>query len=318
MRFAVIDLGTNTFNLLIGAKTDECHYNKLFNTKISVKLGEGCINEGFIADIPFQRGINALKQYQQYLQEYEVADTNVYAFATSAIRSASNGIDFIIETKNITGINITIINGDEEASLIYYGIKAAVTLTDKTALIFDIGGGSNELILANDTTIFWKQSFLLGAARLLYKFNPSNPIKSSEIENIYSYLKVEFAPLLAAIKQFPTTELIGSSGAFDSVIDMIAGKYGTIATNDEQTEYEIYLEKYQMIYDLIISSTIQQRQHIKGLIEMRIDMIVISCLLVNFIIKECGITVFKASSYSLKEGVIFKKLGLIEVKTLTK
>ncbi len=307
MRLAVIDLGTNTFNLLIGETNEAGVFTKIFNTKISVKIGEGAINKGFIAEIPFQRGINALKQYQTYLSEYQVE--NVVAFATSGIRSASNGTEFIKQAKEITGISITVIDGNEEADLIYLGTKWAVKMTSNTSLILDIGGGSNELILANNNNVFWKQSFLLGAARLLDKFTPSNPLIESEKNNINAYLKTEFASLLNAIKQFPPTELIGSSGAFDSVIDMIDGKHNTGKTNETQTEYLIDLNYYHEISELIKKSTIEERQNIKGLIEMRVDMMVISCLLIDFILTECQIKTFKASSYSLKEGVIFRLLN---------
>lgn len=99
MVFAIIDLGTNTFNLLIAKRLPNNTFQKIFNTKIAVKLGQGTINSGYIADVPFQRGINALKQYQQYLLDYNVEHT--FAFATSAIRSASNGIEFVTQAKKL-------------------------------------------------------------------------------------------------------------------------------------------------------------------------------------------------------------------------
>jgi exopolyphosphatase/guanosine-5'-triphosphate,3'-diphosphate pyrophosphatase len=102
MIFAVIDLGTNTFNLLIAERLPNDTFKKVFNTKIAVKLGEGTINSGYIADAPFQRGVNALKQFQQYLLDYNVEHT--YAFATSAIRSASNGHEFVAQAKKVAGL----------------------------------------------------------------------------------------------------------------------------------------------------------------------------------------------------------------------
>ncbi len=308
MKFAVIDLGTNTFNLLIAESDVDQSFTKLFNTKVAVKLGEGAINSGYIADVPFQRGINALKQFQQYLLDYDVEQT--YAFATSAIRTASNGLEFVAQAKKIAGIVISIIDGNEEADLIYYGNKMAVALSEKTSLIMDIGGGSNEFILANKNEVFWKKSYLLGAARLLDKFKPSNPITETEIESFNSYIRAELSSLYAATEEFPPIELIGSSGAFDSVIDIIAGEFGTIESNDRQTEYSINIEHYKKVSKKIIASTIQQRQNIKGLIEMRIDMIVISFLLIDFMVNEFNLTTIRVSSFSLKEGVISKKLGL--------
>lgn len=302
MRLAVIDLGTNTFNLLIGETSNEFTFKKIFNTKISVKLGEGSINDGYIADVPFQRGLNALKQYQTYLLEYGVE--KVYAFATSAIRTAKNGSDFIREAKEKSGIHIELIDGNQEADFIYEGVKMAINMGSKTSLIFDIGGGSNELILANADNVFWKQSFLLGVARLLAKFKISDPVAENEIEAVHLYLKQEFSPLFEALKKHPTNELIGSSGVFDSVIDMIAEEFGTEKTSDEVNEYVIDIEKYRFISHKVKKSTYTERQNIKGLIEMRMDMIVISFLLLDFIINECNITVFKSSAYSLKEGAV--------------
>jgi exopolyphosphatase/guanosine-5'-triphosphate,3'-diphosphate pyrophosphatase len=200
MRFAIIDLGTNTFNLLIAESDANKSFTKLFNTKVAVKLGEGGINEGYIADVPFQRGINALKQYQQYILDYDVEQT--FAFATSAIRSASNGTEFVAQAKKVAGITITVIDGHEEAELIYHGNKMAVNMAEHTSLIMDIGGGSNEFILANHETIFWKNSYLLGAARLLDKFKPSDPITEKEIDDFNNYLREQLASLFEATKDF--------------------------------------------------------------------------------------------------------------------
>ena len=308
MIFSVIDLGTNTFNLLIGEKIGNYTFKKIFNTRIAVKLGQGTINLGYIDVEPFQRGINALKQYQQYLLDYNVEKT--YAFATSAIRSASNGIDFVNQAKKLTGISITVIDGSEEADLIYHGNKMAVNMTNSISLIMDIGGGSTEFILANHSTIFWKESYLLGAARLLEKFKLSDPIINSEIVSFNAYLKQEIQSLIDAVKKHPPVELIGSSGAFDSVVDVIAGEFNTESINEIRTEYGINLNEYKKISDMIKKSTLKERYQIRGLIDMRVDMIVISVLLIDFILKELNLNKMRVSTFSLKEGVISQKLGL--------
>jgi len=310
MRFAVIDLGTNTFNLLIGELSpNKKKFTKLFNTKIPVKLGEKSINLGYIADIPFQRGINALLKFKEFIIHYNVQ--NVFAFATSAIRSANNGDEFVKEAFDKTQITITIIDGNEEAELIYYGNKMAVKMTDDISLIMDIGGGSTEFILASNNTVFWKQSFLLGASRIFEKFNFSNPITRAEEIIFYDYLLIELKPLFGAIKIYYPVELIGSSGAFDSVVDMISEQFNVTQINDLQTEYDINLIQYRAISELIKKSTIEQRQKLKGLIEMRVDMIVISILLIDFVLNEIKINKLRVSTYSLKEGVISKKIGLL-------
>ena len=189
MRIAVIDLGTNTFNLFIAEINSDKSYTNLYQTKLSVKLGEGGIDKGFIAPVPFQRGIDTINIYKETISKYNVE--KVFAYATSAIRTASNGKEFIDKVKEETGYEVEIISGDKEAELIYYGVRSAVVLTDSLSLIIDIGGGSTEFIIANKEKIYWKQSFLLGASRLLEKFKPSDPITDKELQQIINYFKIQ-------------------------------------------------------------------------------------------------------------------------------
>ena len=187
MRLAVIDCGTNTFNLLIVEFDHQKKHNKIFNSRIAVKLGQGSINEGFIGDEPFKRGVSAIEIFKHEIGKFNVS--KILAFATSAIRDAHNGKQFVDTVKQQTDIDIEIIDGNREAELIYLGNKEAAKLSNSISLIMDIGGGSNEFILANNSGVLWKQSFAIGAARMLEKFSPSDPILQSEIEEINIYLE---------------------------------------------------------------------------------------------------------------------------------
>jgi exopolyphosphatase/guanosine-5'-triphosphate,3'-diphosphate pyrophosphatase len=302
MRLAIIDCGTNTFNLLIIEVDPNLKYSKIYNDRISVKLGQGSINHGFIDKEPYSRGIEALKKFKRDIDKYEV--TKVLGFATSAIRDAKNGVQFINQIKSETSIEITIIDGEREAELIYLGNKEAVQLTPNTSLIMDIGGGSNEFILANNNGLLWKQSFPIGAARMLEKFNPSDPITSAEISAINNYLAEELEPLIIASKKYKPFELVGSSGAFDSVIDIICDNFNGEPVCESKTCYEINMYSYNNVSRLIINSSYNERKNIKGLVEMRIDMIVISFIMIDFILNSLNLNKMRVSSYSLKEGAL--------------
>ncbi|MEO6301959.1 MAG: phosphatase [Bacteroidia bacterium] len=302
MRLAVIDCGTNTFNLLIVEFDNQKKYSKIFNARIPVKLGQGSINKGFISEEPFKRGIDAITTLHKEILKYDVS--KILAFATSAIRDADNGKDFVNEVKRQTQIDVEIINGDREAELIYLGNKEAVSLSDSVSLIMDIGGGSNEFILANNTGILWKQSFPIGAARMLEKFAPSDPITIEEIVAIKEYMKTHLAPLFDAANDFLPMELIGSSGAFDSVVDIINGELNGESINDSKTCYEIKMSDYLHVSKIIKHSTLLERKKIKGLVPMRFDMIVISCMMIDFILKSFNIPKMRVSTYSLKEGAL--------------
>jgi exopolyphosphatase/guanosine-5'-triphosphate,3'-diphosphate pyrophosphatase len=309
MRIAVIDLGTNTFNLLIadiGAKG----HGKVVSDRIPVKLGEGTINSGYISPGPFQRGINALAHYKELIDLHKV--DIVRAFATSAIRSASNGTEFVQLAKERFGFSVEVIDGDREAELIYRGVTLAVDLHEAPSLIMDIGGGSTEFIICNKHEVLWKKSYNLGAARLLEKFKPEDPIKEATKTALHAYFFESLLDLTVAVEKYRPTELVGSSGAFDSVVDMIAAEFHKSGLSEDYTEYRVSLDDYRAISAKTIASTLEERMHTKGLIPIRVDMIVLSFLFVDFILNTYKLRVFKVSTYSLKEGVIaeaFAKLS---------
>ena len=297
IRTAIIDLGTNTFNLLIveGSTT-------LFKTKIVVKLGEDGINKGYIAEDPFQRGFEAL---QKHLQTIEVFKANrTLAFATSAIRSARNGSNFVAKVKTELGLHIEVIDGDKEAELIYLGVQQALDLGDGNKLIMDIGGGSTEFIICNKKEIFWKQSFRLGAARLLEHFQPQDPITSTEVKSIEDYLENTLTPLWVALKKFPCDTMVGSSGSFDTLADVIAHQFYDIAILKGKTTYDFKLSEYYWLHDYFLKSNLEKRLNTPGMIPMRAEMIVISSIFINYLLKRQKMCAMKLSNYALKEGVL--------------
>jgi len=159
MIIAIIDLGTNTFNLLIVEVSDDNSHKPLFKTKISVKLGEGGINRNFIAPKAFERGIKAMKKHAQSIKKFKAS--KIVAFATSAIRSASNGGLFIETTKKEVGIDIKILSGNQEAEYIYYGVCQALSLeVDNASLIMDIGEGAMNLSLPTSKVLFGNKAWI--------------------------------------------------------------------------------------------------------------------------------------------------------------
>jgi len=297
MKTAIIDLGTNTFNLLIVEEN-----TTLFKTKIAVKLGEGGITKGYIAEAPFQRGFEALKKHLQTIEKYQADRT--LAFATSAIRSTRNGVDFVAKVKTELGLHIEVIDGNKEAELIYLGVKQALDLGDSNKLIIDIGGGSTEFIICNKKEIFWKQSFQLGAARLLERFQPQDPVTSTEVKSIEGYLEDALTTLWTALQIFPCDTLVGSSGSFDTLANVIVHQFYDISILKGKTAFDFKLSDYYWLHEYFLKSNLEKRLKTPGMIRMRADMIVISSIFINYILKRQKIISMKLSTYALKEGIM--------------
>lgn len=298
MKTAIIDLGTNTFNLLIRDTETRQVYS---NTKIAVKLGEGGLNKNEIAPAAFERGISALREHKKTIAEFGAEQT--YAFATSAIRSASNGSTFVYEALKQCDISVNVIDGQKEAELIYLGVKQALDFPEGTSLIMDIGGGSTEYILADADKVHWMQSFDLGASRLLEKFTPSDPITLNEIMAIESYLESALSPLWAACSNHSKITLIGSSGSFDTMAAMVQEAFPNAGYDPLATNYTFDLSQFEAISYKMIESTLEQRLATPGMIPMRADMIVMACIQINLVLQNLGIKTLKLSTYALKEGV---------------
>jgi exopolyphosphatase/guanosine-5'-triphosphate,3'-diphosphate pyrophosphatase len=302
-RIAVIDLGTNTFHLLITETGAPILPGNICKETIPVKLGEGGINQGFIQGDAFARGIKAMEKFAELIQKHRVTD--IKAMATAALRSASNGQDFIAEVKRKTGIEIELIGGEKEAILIYKGVREAVNMGQTVHLIMDIGGGSVEFILCNAADVFWKKSYPLGAAKLMDMFHHSDPISVGDVESITNHFDQTLTELFEQCRIHQPAILIGSAGAFESFAELTARNF-----NPEQLELntpskEIGLDDFQRLANMLLASTHLQRSEMEGLIPLRVDMIVVATILTRYIISKLPITSLMLSDYSLKEGIFF-------------
>jgi exopolyphosphatase/guanosine-5'-triphosphate,3'-diphosphate pyrophosphatase len=300
-RIAVMDLGTNTFHLLI-AEGNIHNFKAIVQEHIGVKLGEGGINEDIILPAAFERGINTMKDFQKQIAACQVQ--HVKAIATSALRNASNAHEFINLVKTETCIDIEIVDGNREANFVYGGVKLSGLLSAQNSLIIDIGGGSVEFIIANKEQLIWKQSFEIGAARLMAKFHHTDPIPPASIEALDLYLENSLADLFKAVKETPVYHIIGSSGAFETFAELIESEMSDTFDLQKIKTYDFDQEELLTVTDKLILSSHTERVGNKHIIPVRVDMIVVASLITRYIIQKLGIQKVAMCTYSLKEGVL--------------
>ncbi len=305
-RAAVIDLGTNTFHLLIAAGVP-VDYTEIVHEQIAVRLGEGGINQGFIRPEAFKRGIDAMLKFHELIKQNPVEI--IRAIATSALRNAANGPDFIGQVKTLTGISIETIDGYAEAGYIYEGIKIAGCLSKKDSLIVDIGGGSVEFIICNNNSINWMQSFEIGAARLMEKFHQVDPMPPLSGISLNLFLESKLKELFEACSLFEIENLVGSSGVFETYAEVIELNRGNTFDLKKTKTYAFDNTKLLQLIDKLILSSHYDRAETKGIIPIRVDMIVTASVLTRFVMQKLGISSVLMSTNSLKEGVLAEMLG---------
>ncbi|MEA2107466.1 MAG: phosphatase [Bacteroidota bacterium] len=308
MKIAIIDMGTNTFNLLIAEVSQNKNFKIIFKDKAGVKLGKGGINQRKISSEAFQRAIDAIDNHLKTIQKYNVGQ--IFTTATSGVRSTQNGQELVETLEKQFNIKIQIISGDEEAELIYRGVKQTIDFNEHNVLILDIGGGSNEFIIAHKSGLLWKRSFDLGMARLLDRFNPSDPITSHEIAAVENYIDNNLTPLYEAVKKYQPTKLIGCSGTFDSFRAMIMAKNKSIPNHiKKENHYLINLDDYKNLHQELIQSTTEERLKMNGLEIVRVEMIVLASIFVNFILRKLTLKTMIQSNFAIKEGLMDKILN---------
>jgi exopolyphosphatase/guanosine-5'-triphosphate,3'-diphosphate pyrophosphatase len=307
-RLALIDMGTNTFHLLIVEDRPGQPPHELMRTKVGVRLGEGGISKGEIAPAPYARALQTLHGFKEEMELHQV--TEVRATATSAMRVSRNGPDLVRDILEQTGIQVEVIQGEREAELIAKGIRQAVPLGPNKHLLMDIGGGSVEFIIANEATIYWKRSFEIGAQRLLDKFfpDPAGVLSKAALEAELAYLADALVPLTDAVAEYgPLAGLVGSSGSFDTIGDLTVGRVRRETELPPATP--IALDEFRQHFAQLLSLTHDERVALPGMFPMRADMLVVASVVIYFVLKSYGITRITASAYALKEGLLTELLG---------
>lgn len=304
---AVIDLGTNTFHLLIVEFTEYETYFIREKYKEAVKLGEGGINQGIIAEAAFHRGIDALKKFRTLIDARGVS--TVLAFGTSALRDAKNASVFLDAAREEAGIAVRIINGNEEAALIYQGVRNAVVFPEgQDALLVDIGGGSVEFIVGNNQQAKLLRSTRLGAARLLEQIAPSDPILPEEVENTLQVIEQQLAGLVKEISEFNVKTIIGSSGTFDTLGAMAAYEARELLAMENPNGFSIGASQFKKLKTKLLRATREQRLAMPGMEAPRVDMILMGVILVDYLFEHLLIEQVVISSYALKEGILYDYL----------
>ena len=296
---AVIDLGTNTFHLLIARPDESGGFTEIFRERRFIKLAEDGIAR--IGPGPWERGLTAMRAFSDQLAFHGV--TEVRAIGTAALRTASNGAAFIDTVREETGIEIELIDGDEEARLIHQGASLAIPFTERTRLLMDIGGGSVEFILADANEVYWSRSFPIGVAVLFRDFHTEDPLPAAQQAALRTFLAKALTHLEKALEAHPVTELVGASGTFD-VLEQYLDDPGSDAAYTT-----ISAEQFHPFRDKVIAMPLSERLAMEGMPPARAEMLPVALVLLDVVIELATIKQLLVSPFALKEGVLFEMLN---------
>ncbi|MCX7999995.1 MAG: Ppx/GppA family phosphatase, partial [Leptospiraceae bacterium] len=299
---AAIDLGTNSFHLIIVKARPDGSFESLGKEKETVRLGSGVEKGDVITPEAFERGITTLKRFKALA---EVQNAEIRAIATSAIREAKNRDQFLERAEREVGIQIEIVSGYEEARLIYYGILQGLPVFDKRILMIDIGGGSTELLVGERGEILFANSLKIGAVRLTDRFLYGDPNTLSQIQECKLYVEGMLSPYKREIEKLKPDIIVGSSGTIQSVASMILAKKNEELPRTLNSFVFTDKEFFEIREILNKADTLKKRTKIPGLDVRRADIIVAGTIILEEIFKAFKIKSITVSDFALREGIIY-------------
>lgn len=301
---AIIDLGTNTFQLLVATRGNISEPLQIIaQLQRPVQLGLGAMETGLLQKDAMERALMALTEFRDVALANGCENNRIHAIGTSILRRASNTPQFVEEVHDQLGIKIQVISGIEEADLIYHGIYHSLPQPwNPISLVMDIGGGSVEFILFEGTRILFKVSLELGGLRLLSLFQQDGQFHLAKLVDMQTYILDQMKPLFTACAEYKPSVLIGAAGAFETIWDLANADMPTrvIPPASKLVITQFYQQK-----KIVEETDFVGRQTIKGMKAFRAGILPYANVLIATVLKELAIKNMWVSSYSLKEGYWF-------------
>jgi len=294
---AVIDLGTNTFNLLIAEVSNDT-LNIVHSEKIAVMLGLDGINQNLLTEEAKNRALIALEKFTIVAEKKKVK--SIIGIGTSALRGAKNSNQFCDEVYTKLGLNIQIITGLEEAEYIYNGVLWLHNFK-RRELIMDIGGGSTEFIVANDSGVEFACSADIGVSRVFQMLNKPSVLSNDFVDSCIRFFDENVSKQLL---RYDVKTLIGSSGSFETFYEMIYKRKFSASSQLVNINKQRLLD----VINWTINSSLEEREEHEWIVPMRKEMLPIAALKIKWIIDSFEIDEIFVSPYSLKEGAFRKNL----------
>jgi exopolyphosphatase/guanosine-5'-triphosphate,3'-diphosphate pyrophosphatase len=310
-RVAVIDCGTNTFNLRIvdfSKSLGPGRWKNVFSLRLPVKLGKGGVGKGIILKERITRGLDAIGVMKEAIQNYSADDVSI--FATSALRDASNSQVFVDAVRNLHGYEVNIISGAAEAAFIQKGLELTYSPAEgENVLTMDIGGGSTECILWNTEEIIWSRSFNVGVARMgnLFKYKDRFGADADEAyQAMLPYLDDALEPLKIALENTNPSILIGSSGSFDTFCSITNPNIPETPEDRHPPADSIEIPGFIQLCSDLMHNSLRDRLAMKGMPPDRADNIPYAAAITRWVMSKCEFTSMFRSHYALREGVLNK------------
>ena len=299
MRLAAIDIGTNSIHMIVVKVRPDLSFEIIDREKEMVRLGAGGLDGRSLTPTAMSTALQTLTKFRRLADSHKVDE--IVAAATSATREADNGGDFIAEVHRVTGIQIRVISGTEEARLIHLAAGYGVDIGGSTAVVIDIGGGSVEVTLGTATRMALGRSFKAGVIRLTERFVKSDPLSGRDERRMVKHLNREMGEYLSELARRGYDRVIGTSGTILSLGSLAANGGGA---PEERRNRRVSVKGLHKLRRRLTSLSLQERLAVAGLDPRRADLSVAGSILLDTILRRLDTEELTLCDLALREGLV--------------
>jgi exopolyphosphatase/guanosine-5'-triphosphate,3'-diphosphate pyrophosphatase len=303
-RVAALDLGSSSFHLVVAELAGDARFRVIERAKQRVQLGEDTFETGRISPIAFERGLSALRRLRVIIQRH--APEAVLAVATSAVRDADNGRHFLQSAMRITAFPVVIIDGLEEARLVCLGAREGLVLAGRRMALFDLGGGSTEIVLADEHSCLLTTSLELGALRLRSMWGPQDPPTRADIVRLERRIALIVEPTLAHLRRIEFDLVVLSCGTARALLRLAHAEASDSGRPPRcgESASRLGLDQLVRLESRLAAVREARRLELAGLEPGRVDTLLTGAVALRVILERLGASQALVSSTGLREGLI--------------
>ena len=306
MRIAALDLGTNSFHLLVADVRSDGHFEALAREKAMIRLGDVVATKGRITSGAADVAVQTVRHFK--LLADAAGATEIHACATSAIRQAANGDALVDRIEAETGVAVEVISGRREAELIFGAIRASLLLDPAPALCFDLGGGSLEIMVGDAAGLRWSASENLGVGRLTAELVRSDPLSKEDRRALQGRITDLLAPMAREAAAYAPRMAVGTSGTLLDLAHMVAARRAAdVPVSLNQLTFS--RDEFLVLHKEIIGSKASERLRMDGLETRRVDLIPAGSMLLATAMELFGFDEMTVSEWALREGIVLDVIG---------
>jgi exopolyphosphatase / guanosine-5'-triphosphate,3'-diphosphate pyrophosphatase len=306
VRIAALDLGSNSFHLLVADAHPDGTFEPLVTERVTLRLADVVARQGRIGQAGSDEAVEVVRRFRALAESVDAEE--IVACGTSALRDADDSAKVVDHIESETGVRVGVISGQEEARLIFAAVRASVVIDPAPALALDLGGGSLELMVGDQGGLAWSRSVKLGAARLTAELVRSDPPSGGDLRRLTRRLSSVLTPLAADIASYGPRMVVGSSGTLCALVRMAAARR-TGAVPPTVNQLPVRRKDLLAVHEQVLSLSAAERQRLPGVDARRADLLPAGSALLTMVMELCGLDELVGCEWAMREGIVLDAIG---------